>query len=363
MTFAPAFTITNRMTQAITRIERARGFLEAAQLSDDWVREVGEQALIREAHHTTHIEGTRLTLDQAERLWKGEAVPEADPDDARELLNYRTAFEFVSECLDSGDPITEGMIREIHRKLVEGVRGGSAAPGEYRRIQNYVVNAGTGQVIYTPPTAVEVPVMMSELVKWLNADLDIHPVLVSGIAQFQLMHIHPFLDGNGRASRLLSTLCLYKAGYDFKRLFTISEYYDRDRPTFYKSIQKRARQRHGHDRLARLLRHRPGNPDGRGARTQRTGHPPRRAGETARPERAPGQGAGLSPPAWQADHPGLRSALPDRELPQPAAGSEGDAGQEPDHRRGGDTPSGISAAMIFCDNFATKFTTDSRHAL
>lgn len=153
------------------------------------------------------------------------------------LLNYRTAFEFVSECLVSGDPITEGMIREIHRKLVEGVRGGSAAPGEYRRIQNYVVNAGTGQVIYTPPTAVEVPVMMSELAKWLNADLDIHPVLVSGIAQFQLVHIHPFLDGNGRASRLLSTLCLYKAGYDFKRLFTISEYYDRDRPTFYKSIQ------------------------------------------------------------------------------------------------------------------------------
>lgn len=73
------FTITNRMTQAITRIERARGFLDAMQLSPDWVRKVGEQALILEAHHTTHIEGTRLTLEQAERLWKGEAVPEADP--------------------------------------------------------------------------------------------------------------------------------------------------------------------------------------------------------------------------------------------------------------------------------------------
>lgn len=235
--FNPQFTITNRMTSAITRIERARGFLEAAQLSADWVREMGQQALILEAHHTTHIEGTRLTLDQAERLWKGEAVPEADPDDSRELLNYRSAFAFVSECLDSGDPITEGMIRKIHRKLVEGVRGGSAAPGEYRRVQNYVVNASNGQVIYTPPTAVEIPVMMSDLVKWLNGELDIHPVLVSGIAQFQLVHIHPFLDGNGRTSRLLSTLCLYKAGYDFKRLFTISEYYDRDRPAFYTSIQ------------------------------------------------------------------------------------------------------------------------------
>jgi len=235
--FNPKFTITNTMTAAITQIERARGFLEAARLSDDWVQDMGNQALIKEAHHTTHIEGTRLTLDQAERLWKGEAVPEADPDDARELLNYRSAFEFVSECLNSGDPITEGLIREIHRKLVEDVRGGSAAPGDYRRIQNYVANAATGEVIFTPPSAVEVPIMMSEMVKWLNSGLEIHPVLISGIAQFQLVHIHPFLDGNGRTSRLLSTLCLYKAGYDFKRLFTISEYYDRDRPTFYKSIQ------------------------------------------------------------------------------------------------------------------------------
>ncbi len=178
-----------------------------------------------------------MTLDQAERLWNGEAVPQADPDDTRELLNYRSAFEFVSECLDSGDPITEGLIREIHRKLVEGVRGDKADPGNYRRIQNYVANSSTGEVIYTPPSAVEVPIMMSEMVKWLNADIEIHPVLVSGIAQFQVVHIHPFLDGNGRTSRLLSTLCLYKAGYDFKRLFTISEYYERDRPTFYKKIQ------------------------------------------------------------------------------------------------------------------------------
>ena len=235
--FTPKFTITNRMTSAITRIERARGFLEAAHLSDDWVRDMGKQALIKEAHHTTHIEGTRLTLNQAKRLWDGETVPEADPDDKRELLNYRSAFEFVSDCLNRGEPITEGLIREIHKKLVEGVRGGNADPGKYRRIQNYVANESTGEVIYTPPSAAEIPSMMSELVKWLNADLEIHPVLISGIAQFQLIHIHPFLDGNGRTSRLLSTLYLYKSGYDFKRLFTISEYYDRDRQTFYKTIQ------------------------------------------------------------------------------------------------------------------------------
>lgn len=237
MTFAPRFSITNPITAALTRIERARGFLEAAKLSEDWVRRMGERALVLEAHHTTHIEGTRLTLDQSQRLLAGEMVPGADPDDVRELLNYRRAFEFVSTYLGHGGPITEGLVREIHRRLVEGVRGGSAAPGEYRRVQNYVVNSATREVVYTPPPAHDVPTLMQELVAWLKDPRDAHPVLASGVAQFQLVHIHPVLDGNGRASRLLSTLYLYRAGYDFKRLFTISEYYDRDRPAFYQAIQ------------------------------------------------------------------------------------------------------------------------------
>jgi Fic family protein len=233
----PVFTITNKIADALTRIERARGFLEAAKLSEDWIKDMGQRALIHEAHATTHIEGSHLTLEQSERLLTGHGVPEADPDDARELLNYKQAFDFVADYVADGGPVTEGLIREIHKRLVEGVRGGSAAPGEYRKIQNYVVNSATGQTVYTPPPAYEIPILMSELVAWLNATSDVHAVLVSGIAQFQLVHIHPFLDGNGRTSRLLSALCLYRAGYDFKRLFTISEYYDRDRSAFYKAIQ------------------------------------------------------------------------------------------------------------------------------
>jgi Fic family protein len=235
--FQPQFTITNTITAALTQIERARGFLEATTLSDDWIKTMGERALVLEAHYTTHIEGTRLTLDQAQRLLTGEAVPVADPDDVRELLNYRRAFEFVSKYLGSGAPITEGLIREIHKHLVAGVRGGTAAPGQYRNVQNYVVNSATGETVYTPPNPQDVPAMMDELVSWLNLPGQVHPVLVSGVAQFQLVHIHPFLDGNGRTSRLLSTLCLYRAGYDFKRLFTLSEYYDRDRTAFYTAIQ------------------------------------------------------------------------------------------------------------------------------
>ena len=236
--FAPRFTITNSITARLTVIERARGFLEAVTLSDEWVRRMSQRALLLEAHHTTHIEGTQLTIEQAERLWAGKTVDEAQPDDVRELLNYREAFNLVSEYLESGEPITEGLIREIHKRLVEGVRGGQGGPGAYRKIQNYVANSRTGEIIYTPPPPEDVSPLMQELSSWLREESGIHPVLIAGIAQFQLVHIHPFVDGNGRTSRLLSTLCLYRAGYDFKRLFTISEYYDRDRSAFYRAIQE-----------------------------------------------------------------------------------------------------------------------------
>ena len=78
---------------------------------------------------------------------------------------------------------------------------------------------------------------MREFTEWVSKAEDTSPILVAGIAQFQFVHIHPFIDGNGRTARLLSTLILYKTGYDFKRLFTISEYYDKDRPSYYQAIQ------------------------------------------------------------------------------------------------------------------------------
>lgn len=237
MSFNPKFTISIRVASALTAIERTRGFLEAAALSKEWISKMQARALILEAHHTTHIEGTHLSLDQSERLIAGEKMTSVDSEDVKELLNYRKAFDFVADYIFSQGPITESLIREIHRRLVEGVRGDTALPGQYRTIQNYIANSKTKEIIYTPPAPYDVHVLMAELVDWIQSEQTIPPVLIAGIAQFQLVHIHPFVDGNGRASRLLSTLCLYRFGYDFKKLFTISEYYDRNRQDYYQALQ------------------------------------------------------------------------------------------------------------------------------
>ncbi len=125
----------------------------------------------------------------------------------------------------------------MHKRLVDQVRGSEGMPGKYRKVQNYIVHSKTKDIIYRPPPPEDVKPMMLSMVKWLSNEKEIHPVLVSAIAQFQLLHIHPFVDGNGRTSRLLSTLYLYKMGYDFKRLFSLSEYYDRDKVAYYEAIQ------------------------------------------------------------------------------------------------------------------------------
>jgi Fic family protein len=237
MEFKPTFSITNTINNALADIERHRGFLEAAQLSETWVSGMQNKALVLEAHHTTHIEGTQLTLEQSESILQGNIDDDVNIDDKQEVLNYRIAFERVSDYLKKELPVTEVLIREIHKILVKDVRGNSADPGAYRKIQNYVVNSKTKAVIYTPPPAYEVQRLIKELVDWLNTKQELNPVLVSGIAQFQFVHIHPFIDGNGRTARLLCTLYLYKKGYDFKRLFSISEYYDKNRQTYYNALQ------------------------------------------------------------------------------------------------------------------------------
>jgi Fic family protein len=237
MSFRPKFTIIPKINKALIEIERVRGFLDAVKLKDDWFANMQKKALLLESHHSTHIEGTALNFEQARNILEGKKVKGVSRDDEKELLNYKMGMDSISKYLGRDVPITEGLVREIHKIAVKGVRGGQADPGNYRKIQNYVVNSRTREVIYTPPLPLEVPHLMREFVDWLNKVDDVSPVLIAGIAQFQFVHIHPFIDGNGRTARLLSTLILYKTGYDFKRLFTISEYYDKDRPGYYNAIQ------------------------------------------------------------------------------------------------------------------------------
>lgn len=238
MSFSFEFSILPEVNHSLIEIERVRGFLDAVKPMEDWLLDMQNEILTLESHYSTHIEGTQLTLNQSREILEGKPVKSIRTDDKKELLNYRKALDFISEYLSKDVPITERLIREIHKITVKDVRGNSADPGNYRKKQNYVINLKTHEILYTPPRPSRVPSLMKEFVVWLNKKREfLSPIFIAGIAQIQLVNIHPFIDGNGRVARLLATLILYKKGYDFKRLFTISEYYDKNRAAYYEAIQ------------------------------------------------------------------------------------------------------------------------------
>ena len=101
MPFNPIFTITPKINKALVEIERVRGFLDAVKLKDDWVSDMQKKALILESHHSTHIEGTALSLEQAQSILEGKKLKGINRDDERELLNYKKAMDFISNSVRS----------------------------------------------------------------------------------------------------------------------------------------------------------------------------------------------------------------------------------------------------------------------
>lgn len=234
---SPKFTITNKILKNIGSIEASREVIDKAPLLPYYEKQFQNEAVIRAVHHGTHIEGNELNLSQAEKVMKGEDVT-ARERDVKEVINYRKVMEFIDE-ISKGDKkteIDENLIKKIHKLTVTKILPDEQA-GEYRKTQVVVKNSKTGEVSFRPPMAVAVPFQVKDLIKFINSDSDIHPVLKGGIVHYELVRIHPFLDGNGRVARAISTLILFLEGYDIRKFFSLEEYFDSDSSEYYKALQ------------------------------------------------------------------------------------------------------------------------------
>lgn len=111
--------------------------------------------------------------------------------------------------------------------------------GVLRNRQVYVGRAN-GEVVFMPPTTGEVHALIDEFLEWFNSpDLDdeMDPVIAAGLTHYEIVRIHPFIDGNGRTARIMATIVLYKRGFDLKRFFALDDYYDQDRPNYYAALK------------------------------------------------------------------------------------------------------------------------------
>ncbi len=187
----------------------------------------------KEAVLSSQIEGTQSSLSDL-LLFELDEAPGVPLDDVVEVSNYVAALEHGLKRLRGGFPISNRLIREIHKVLLSRGRGSGKDPGEFRKSQNWIGGTRPGNATFVPPPPHLVPDCMSALERFVHADDDGLPILVrAGLAHVQFETIHPFLDGNGRVGRLLITLLLCDAGVLREPLLYLSLYLKERRSTYY----------------------------------------------------------------------------------------------------------------------------------
>ena len=225
--FAPYFSISPKITSDLEAIGAVFGYFKAVKLPENYRKDLVAKATAETVHSSTAIEGNTLTQGQVNDVLRGKTIV-AEKDDIKEVVNYNRALEYVETLGGENTLMTENLIREINAIVLKDIRSGA---GRYRTKQVIVGD-------YVPPEHFQVPILMKEFVDWLRQPQPAHlsPILYTGIAHYQLVAIHPFEDGNGRTTRILTTLMLIQYGYEHTHFFALESYYNRNRKAYYEAL-------------------------------------------------------------------------------------------------------------------------------
>jgi Fic family protein len=236
--FKPNFHYTDRIIKNLTLIAAAREIILNAPLVPKWEVSLRRDALIKSAHSSTAIEGNPLTLEEVSALAAGREIM-VRRKDKQEVLNYIEALERIPDFAEK-ERFTQNDLIAVHKLVTKETLGNPNDEGSFRKIQVYVVNRKTDKIVFTPPPIGEVPRLVNDFLEWFNAEdtKKLDPVIEAGITHYELVRIHPFIDGNGRTARLIATLVLSRRGFDVKRFFTLDDYYDNDRRSYYEALQR-----------------------------------------------------------------------------------------------------------------------------
>jgi len=193
------------------------------------------QPLIRrEAVLSSRIEGTHASLGDLYAFESVQLTLFEFPEDVKEVRNYVRALEYGLERL-STLPVSVRLMRELHERLLKGVRGEQWTPCEFRRSQNWIGAPGSTleTAVYVPPPVDEMKNALSDLEKFIHQQDGLPPLIRLALVHYQFEAIHPFLDGNGRVGRLLNSLLLHDWGVLPQPILYLSAYFEANREAYY----------------------------------------------------------------------------------------------------------------------------------
>ncbi len=236
--------ITNEILNLISEIDEFKGKWQAVNtLSPDRLKMLKKSATIESIASSTRIEGVQLTDAQVETLLSKVRKKSFKSRDEEEVVGYSDAMDFILESFEDLK-ITQNHIKQLHAILLKHSSKDIRHRGEYKKLDNHVVAIDAkGKeigVIFKTATPFKTPMKMADLIEWTNKAFElkeIHPLIITGIFIVVFLAIHPFQDGNGRISRILTNLLLLKLGYSYIQYSSLESIIEDNKDAYYKNLR------------------------------------------------------------------------------------------------------------------------------
>jgi len=241
----PSVKITKKMLNLIAGIDEFKGEWKAiGNLAPERLDALKRVATIESIGSSTRIEGVKLTDQEIERLLSGLDKKSFESRDEQEVAGYSDVMNTVFESFEE-IPFTENHIKQLHKMLLQYSAKDIRHRGEYKRMPNHVEafdhDGKSLGVVFETSSPFNTPEDMRELIEWSNIQLnekELHPLLTLSIFTVHFLAIHPFQDGNGRLSRILTTLLLLKKGYQYAPYSSLESVIERNKDNYYLALRR-----------------------------------------------------------------------------------------------------------------------------
>lgn len=234
MVYNPKYQITDALLATIAEIESLHSQVAHSHILPEREIELRYRATVEATHSSTAIEGNPLNLKQVEKVLADGTVLTRHQYAEIEVRNYKKALDYIDKRKVSGKPIELKDILTVHKLIMEGLLPPEKA-GVLRTVSVDIIDQDD-RVLYKGPKTAILQEEIIALLDWLKESENVHPVIAAAILHFQFVSIHPFFDGNGRTTRVLTQLYLGLRDYDFRGTLVLDSYYYTDKREYYSAL-------------------------------------------------------------------------------------------------------------------------------
>ncbi|MCP5276053.1 MAG: Fic family protein [Burkholderiales bacterium] len=237
MSWKPEYTITDQLLSTMREIGEAIGEIKSFGITKKTLARLELEARELSSYASTSIEGNPLPLTDVKKLLKTRKAHVRDTE--REVLNYNKTLQALYTSVRSGKfTLNLKTLEKIQKQVVDGLMDSPDDCGHIRQAPAVIRNPRKiNEIVFIPPDAKDVTVLLNELNDFVNTHIGkIDSIILAGLFHRQYVIIHPFMDGNGRTARLLTTAILGKAGLDLFEIFSFENYYNQNITRYFKAV-------------------------------------------------------------------------------------------------------------------------------